>query len=373
MLNLTDLKKVKVAELKKALDDMGVDYSGLKLKKDLAERLQESIDAKEKEASAGGKGSPKKSEVEKGSESPKKGSPQKEKAPESPKKETKAPSPKKSVTSPQKKASASPKKQISPEKEKSPAPPEKPATPRKEASASPRKQKPASPEKEKAPSSPAKASPRKEKQAMSPKKTSQPMDTEPPVTNEQEEKQKVRQEKEAMLKEKLAKAHADRKAAEEAELLKTRPPSEYVHITNLLRPFTTDSLKRLLCEHGKLCEDVFFIDAIKSLCIAKFDSVDSATKTREAINGKTWPDVHGKELHVVFSSAEEFEKVSSTHERNVSRRNTADSSVRATNAEVETLDELFRKTKTKPNIYWLPLTEAQVQRKRAKLETSNRS
>lgn len=45
-----------------------------------------------------------------------------------------------------------------------------------------------------------------------------------------------------------------------------RPPSNVVHVTGLVRPFTLGQLKELLGRTGTLVEDGFWIDSIKSHC-----------------------------------------------------------------------------------------------------------
>lgn len=46
------------------------------------------------------------------------------------------------------------------------------------------------------------------------------------------------------------------------------PASTIVHVRNLVRPFTLNQLKELLTRHGKLIEESFWIDKIKSHCFA---------------------------------------------------------------------------------------------------------
>jgi len=45
-----------------------------------------------------------------------------------------------------------------------------------------------------------------------------------------------------------------------------RPPSNVVHVTGLVRPYTLGQLKELLGRTGKLVDDGFWIDSIKSHC-----------------------------------------------------------------------------------------------------------
>jgi len=47
-----------------------------------------------------------------------------------------------------------------------------------------------------------------------------------------------------------------------------RPSSNVVHVTGLVRPYTLGQLKELLGRTGKLIDDGFWIDSIKSHCYA---------------------------------------------------------------------------------------------------------
>lgn len=65
----------------------------------------------------------------------------------------------------------------------------------------------------------------------------------------------------------------------DASVVKARPPSpakfgssQILYITNLVRPFTVQQLKTLLARTGKLCEDGFWIDKIKSKCYVKYET-----------------------------------------------------------------------------------------------------
>jgi len=163
-----------------------------------------------------------------------------------------------------------------------------------------------------------------------------------------------------------------------------------IMVYNLTRPFTLNQLKELLKRTGEL-ED-FWINKIKSQCVAKFKSVDQASETKMALNGVTWPQDNKNPLQVVFSSEEELERLKSTVDE-VTRIVTANSASRsgirdwdkeklerqkereirrgerersATKEPVQpskSLEELFNKTKVIPALYWKPLSEETIQRK----------
>uniref|UniRef100_A0A182PAN1 RRM domain-containing protein n=1 Tax=Anopheles epiroticus TaxID=199890 RepID=A0A182PAN1_9DIPT len=94
-----------------------------------------------------------------------------------------------------------------------------------------------------------------------------------------------------------------------------RPPSPAKHltsnilyITNLVRPFTVLQLKGLLARTGKIVENGFWIDKIKSKCYVKYDTEDEAIETRHALHGIRWPVSNPKCLVVDFGSEQAMEK-----------------------------------------------------------------
>ncbi|KOB68045.1 Acinus [Operophtera brumata] len=95
----------------------------------------------------------------------------------------------------------------------------------------------------------------------------------------------------------------------------TRPPSpprhkqsSVLYITNLVRPFTLPQLKNLLQRTGRLVENGFWIDKIKSKCYVIYENEDQAIETRHALHGVTWPVSNPKALQVDFSTLEAFDK-----------------------------------------------------------------
>lgn len=94
-----------------------------------------------------------------------------------------------------------------------------------------------------------------------------------------------------------------------------RPPSPAKHhssnilyITNLVRPFTVLQLKSLLARTGKIVENGFWIDKIKSKCFVKYETEDEAVETRHALHGVRWPASNPKCLHVDFGTESAMEK-----------------------------------------------------------------
>ncbi|OWR49179.1 acinus [Danaus plexippus plexippus] len=112
-----------------------------------------------------------------------------------------------------------------------------------------------------------------------------------------------------------------------------RPPSpprhkqsNILYITNLVRPFTILQLKNLLQRTGRIMENGFWMDKIKSKCFVKYENEDQAIETRHALHGVTWPVSNPKTLHVDFSTEEDFNKA----QENVGTENTQTSTIPGT-------------------------------------------
>jgi len=184
----------------------------------------------------------------------------------------------------------------------------------------------------------------------------------------------------------------------------------------LVRPFTINQLKDLLVRTGNLVEGKFWIDKVKSSCLVQFETEEEAEETRAALHGIHWPTSNPKTLIVDYSTVEELEnrlsgkellapqnsktgasiRTSGTVQSNEMKRDKAErvrewdqgkvgdapisgrdspkadpsqSEEKTKSAKDETpaklLDDLFRKTKTSPCIYWLPLTAQQIAEKQS--------
>ncbi|KAI5632828.1 RNSP1-SAP18 binding (RSB) motif domain-containing protein [Phthorimaea operculella] len=199
-----------------------------------------------------------------------------------------------------------------------------------------------------------------------------------------------------------------------------RPPSpprhkqsNILYITNLVRPFTLPQLKNLLQRTGRIAENGFWIDRIKSKCFVEYENEDQAVETRHALHGVTWPVSNPKTLQVDFSTREAFDKAKLNEENDTAPVSAIPGTVedwlreqdmkrergeidkpwerkaamrewdlgkndkdkdggmmkdrirrddprkfkkKEEEAPAKLLDDLFRKTKTTPCIYWLPLS-----------------
>lgn len=170
--------------------------------------------------------------------------------------------------------------------------------------------------------------------------------------------------------------------AERSPSPSTHPESEVLHVKNLVRPFTLNQLKELLGKHGSLAEDGFWIDKIKSHCYVVYNSVEEAAASRQALHGIKWPTTSPKILAVDFADNDEMARDTegalgktngkereSKLEKVVKKDRPVVEEKPAAEVEEEEedqknagnlLDNLFRKTKTTPCLYWLPLSDEQI-------------
>ncbi|KAK5602970.1 hypothetical protein CRENBAI_017281 [Crenichthys baileyi] len=179
--------------------------------------------------------------------------------------------------------------------------------------------------------------------------------------------------------------------------------SSIVHIWNLVRPFTLGQLKELLSRTGTLVEEGFWIDKIKSHCYVtphKPGGEDTgpapgrgrtsglpsllperdqwAEREREmerrerARAEREWDRDKVKEFGKAGEEREGGPRRSQSRERRRKERGKSKEKKIEKKAEdppAKLLDDLFRKTKAVPCIYWLPLTEEQfLQREAARAE-----
>ena len=182
-----------------------------------------------------------------------------------------------------------------------------------------------------------------------------------------------------------------------------------IEVRNLVRPFTLIQFKELLLRTGKInnIEDGgFWIDKIKSHAIIEYESPDEADETVMALDGVKWPSTNPKTLSVTFSTKNTLEKaidensipqrnslnkeysqkmrskdeigdqlykrkysetereiISSNQNEEIlkNKRSKSNSDNEMIKREKSTspkpkkhLDDLFRKTKALPCIYWMP-------------------
>ena len=180
-------------------------------------------------------------------------------------------------------------------------------------------------------------------------------------------------------------------STEEKKKPKITATSSVIRIDNLVRPFTVNQMKELLARTGTLVEDSFWINKVKSTCLVAYSTKEEAEETIAALDGVKWPSSNPKQISVKPSTEEELnaflsgtadprqngsaprgnrEDVVKPKEiaeskkrphadeedeaRNRKKRRREEESSGGGGGAGKTLEELFRKTKTQPSIYWLP-------------------
>ncbi|XP_033145306.1 apoptotic chromatin condensation inducer in the nucleus [Brassica rapa] len=174
-----------------------------------------------------------------------------------------------------------------------------------------------------------------------------------------------------------------------------KEPTNFLRIDRFLRPFTLKAVQELLGKTGNVTS--FWMDTIKTHCYVSYGSVEEAAATREAVYNLQWPPNGGRLLTAEFVGPEE---VKAKLEAPPQPQTQAPSHPPATalppppplakappvkerhalppppplvpeeqEAPIVTLDDLFKKTKAIPRIYYLPLSDEQVA---AKLAANNK-
>lgn len=125
-----------------------------------------------------------------------------------------------------------------------------------------------------------------------------------------------------------------------------------LRIDNFERPLTEARVIRLLRNYGNITEGNMAMPKVKDHCYVIFDSADAAYQCAKAVDGMKGPsDAATKRLKVKPVSRDEAKRaiaeLTSTGGREKKRE-------RKDQEQAKSIDELFRKTRAKPPLYWLP-------------------
>jgi len=124
-------------------------------------------------------------------------------------------------------------------------------------------------------------------------------------------------------------------------------------ITGFVRPFTTQAVQELLAQYGKIM--TLWMDSIKTKAFVTYETTIQTTTARQALHNLVWPKTSEKKLLADFESVDDAKRI-------IAKSGIAP----IIETKPPTLDELFRKTTTKPPLYYLPLTDAQIEERRKK-------
>uniref|UniRef100_A0A1J3H4L1 Apoptotic chromatin condensation inducer in the nucleus n=1 Tax=Noccaea caerulescens TaxID=107243 RepID=A0A1J3H4L1_NOCCA len=184
-----------------------------------------------------------------------------------------------------------------------------------------------------------------------------------------------------------------------------KEPTNSLRIDRFLRPFTLKAVQELLGKTGNVTS--FWMDHIKTHCYVSYSSAEEAAATREAVYNLQWPPNGGRLLTAEFVGPEEVKaKLEAPLPPPPQAQAQAQPQAQAPSRPhptalpppppltkappvvervalppppplvpeeqeppIVTLDDLFKKTKAIPRIYYLPLSEEQVA---AKLAAKNK-
>uniref|UniRef100_A0AC35GDQ4 SAP domain-containing protein n=1 Tax=Panagrolaimus sp. PS1159 TaxID=55785 RepID=A0AC35GDQ4_9BILA len=173
------------------------------------------------------------------------------------------------------------------------------------------------------------------------------------------------------------------------------PPSNYIYIRGLRRPFTMNQFHAVVLKFGTFTkDDDEWMDNVRSQSIIKYSTVEEAQKAREGLHHVVWPEFNNGELLVDFSDETEFiqhkgvlkkvikpdddvfvkEKSPSpmnddlpSPKESVKRERHDDDTDEGPSPkkkkEKKSLEELFKKTIAQPSICYMPLSDEEVARK----------
>uniref|UniRef100_A0A6V7QRY9 SAP domain-containing protein n=1 Tax=Ananas comosus var. bracteatus TaxID=296719 RepID=A0A6V7QRY9_ANACO len=199
-----------------------------------------------------------------------------------------------------------------------------------------------------------------------------------------------------------------------------KPPTTSLRIDRFVRPFTLRAVQELLAKTGSVCS--FWMDHIKTHCYVTYSSAEEAIATRNAVYNLQWPPNGGNHLIAEFVDPQDvklrveappqspapitptqttpraapFQQAQASNQtfpsRNTPRQQQQQQQLppppipappplsdppfprerlpppppmKKPEPPVLTLDDLFKKTKAAPRIYYLPLSEEQVAAKLA--------
>ncbi|KAK1403743.1 Apoptotic chromatin condensation inducer in the nucleus [Heracleum sosnowskyi] len=193
-----------------------------------------------------------------------------------------------------------------------------------------------------------------------------------------------------------------------------KPPTSALRIDRFVRPFTLKAVQELLGKTGKVTN--FWMDHIKTHCYVSYSSIEEAVETRNAVYNLQWPANGGRLLVAEFVEPQEVQMrieappaapvntgpvqpavpvpmQSQPSPRVQVQRQAPQAPVslpppppapvsnpptpreralppppplpERVEPPIVTLDDLFRKTKATPRIYYLPLSDEQVKAKQS--------
>lgn len=130
------------------------------------------------------------------------------------------------------------------------------------------------------------------------------------------------------------------------------PAEQWAHIKNLRRPFTLAAIRNLLEQFGPIAE--FWLDPLKTQCLVRYCTVNAHVDCIHKLSGLKWPPEIGNTLEAQTVTGEEKQQISVASEPKRPVDHHLSPSLPAREAEPPSLDTIFLKTITQPQLYYLP-------------------
>jgi hypothetical protein len=131
--------------------------------------------------------------------------------------------------------------------------------------------------------------------------------------------------------------------------------SSVLKIGNFTRPFSLASVNELLSSFGTVI--TFWMDSLRTHAFVEYDTLLAAAQCKGRLDGIQWPERTGRNLSVQFSSADFMNAAMNapmTGRRSPVTDDALDGESLGKRESSKTLDDLFRKTRARPHIYYLP-------------------
>lgn len=139
--------------------------------------------------------------------------------------------------------------------------------------------------------------------------------------------------------------------------------SNSLRIDGFKRPFRESQVRELLDKYGTVT--YMWMDNIKTHCYVMYETETEAIACCKSVHGLQWPEDSVATLSARHVTDEEATDAARPSKRKI--RDHEETNREEPEKKLKTLDELFRRTKAKPSLYWLPLSEEEILQKQRRL------
>lgn len=126
-----------------------------------------------------------------------------------------------------------------------------------------------------------------------------------------------------------------------------------IRVEGFIRPLITKSVERLFSEFGKI--EVFWLSPIKDYCYVTYSNAEEAKSARDHVHGLCWPDDERPPLDCELCDSSEVKDAVKEKSKKVRKKK---------DRPTAPLDMLFKRTRAKPQIYWLPVAAKDIKQEK---------